>query len=71
MMLGGAVFGLFPLVLPALDQANSLTVYNTRAGDYGLSVALLWWPIGIIIALGYYTFLFRTFKGKVKVGEEH
>lgn len=71
MMLGGAVFGLFPLVLPALDPANSLTVYNTRAGDYGLSVALLWWPIGIIIALGYYTFLFRTFKGKVKVGEEH
>ncbi|MGD9630301.1 MAG: cytochrome d ubiquinol oxidase subunit II [Pyrinomonadaceae bacterium] len=71
MMLGGAVFGLFPLVLPALDPANSLTVYNAKAGSYGLSVALIWWPIGIIIAFGYYTFLFRTFKGKVAVGEEH
>jgi len=70
-MLGGAVYGLFPRVLPALDPANSLTVYNARAGDYGLSVALIWWPIGIIIALGYYTFLFRTFKGKVSVGQEH
>ncbi len=70
-MLGGAVYGLFPLVLPALDPANSLTVYNAKAGAYGLSVALIWWPIGIIIALGYYTFLFRTFKGKVSVGEEH
>ncbi|HBE82642.1 MAG TPA: cytochrome d ubiquinol oxidase subunit II, partial [Blastocatellia bacterium] len=70
-MLGGAVYGLFPLVLPALEPANSLTVYNARAGDYGLSVALIWWPIGIIIALGYYTFLFRTFKGKVSVGQEH
>lgn len=71
MMLGGAVFGLFPLVLPALDPANSLTVYNAKAGSYGLGVALIWWPIGIIIALGYYRFLFKTFKGKVVVGEEH
>ena len=70
-MLGGAVYGLFPLVLPALDPANSLTVHNARAGDYGLSVALVWWPIGILIAIGYYVFLFKTFKGKVTVGESH
>lgn len=71
MMLGGAVYGLYPNVLPALDPANSLTIYNAKAGNYGLSVALLWWPIGIIIALGYYVFLFRTFKGKVTVGDPH
>lgn len=70
-MLGGAVFGLFPLVLPALDPQYSLTVYNAKAGDYGLSVGLIWWSIGMVIALGYFTFLFRTFKGKVVVGEEH
>lgn len=69
-MLGGAVFGLFPLVLPALDQANSLTVHNSRAGDYGLGVALIWWPVGIAIAIGYYIFLFRTFKGKVRLDED-
>jgi cytochrome d ubiquinol oxidase subunit II len=71
LMLGGAVFGLYPNVLPALDPAHSLTIYNAKAGDYGLSVGLIWWPIGIIIALGYFTFLFRTFKGKVQVGGEH
>ena len=70
-MLGGAVFGLFPIVLPALDPANNLTVYNAKAGDYGLAVGLIWWTIAIIIALGYFTFLFRTFKGKVTVGGEH
>ncbi|MDM7923201.1 MAG: cytochrome d ubiquinol oxidase subunit II [Pyrinomonadaceae bacterium] len=70
-MLGGAVFGLFPVILPALDPELSLTVYNSRAGDYGLTAGLVWWPIGIILALGYYTFLFRSFKGKVRVGEEH
>ncbi len=71
MMLGGAVYGLYPNVLPALDPAHSLTVHNAKAGAYGLSVGLIWWPIGIIIALGYFTFLFRTFKGKVVVEESH
>ena len=71
MMLGGAVYGLYPNVLPALDPAYSLTVHNAKAGAYGLSVGLIWWPIGIIIALGYFTFLFRTFKGKVAVEEHH
>ena len=69
-MLGGAVFGIHPNVLPALDPANSLTIYNTKAGSYGLAVGIIWWTIGIIIALGYFVFLFRTFKGKVRV-EEH
>ena len=71
MMLGGAVYGLYPDVLPALDPAHSLTIENSKAGAYGLSVGLVWWPIGIIIALGYFPFLSRTFKGKVSVGQEH
>lgn len=64
-MLGGAVFGVYPNVLPALDPANSLTIYNAKAGSYGLSVGMVWWTIGIVIAVGYFAFLFRTFKGKV------
>jgi cytochrome d ubiquinol oxidase subunit II len=71
MMLGGAVYGLYPNVLPALDPAHSLTIENAKAGAYGLSVGLIWWPIGIIIALGYFTFLFRTFKGKVAADGPH
>ena len=44
---------------------------NAKAGSYGLTVGLIWWPIGMIFALGYFTFLFRTFKGKVAVDEPH
>ena len=69
-MLGGAVFALYPNVLPALDPANSLTIHNAKAGAYGLGVGLIWWSIGIIIACGYFTFLFRTFRGKVAVGQD-
>jgi cytochrome d ubiquinol oxidase subunit II len=71
MMLGGAVYGLYPNVLPALDPANSLTVHNAKAGAYGLGVGLVWWSIAMVIALGYFTFLFRTFKGKVSVDDPH
>lgn len=64
-MLGGAVFGIYPNVLPALDPAYSLTIQNAAAGSYGLKVGLVWWTIGTLIVIGYFTFLFRTFKGKV------
>ncbi len=70
-MLVGAVYGLYPIVLPALDPAHSLTVHNAKAGSYGLTVGLIWWPIGILIAVGYFVFLFRTFKGKVLPEEHH
>ena len=64
-MLGGAVFGLYPNVLPALDPNYSLTVHNAKAGNYGMSVGLIWWVFGMMIVIGYFFFLFRTFKGKV------
>ena len=69
-MLVGAAVALFPNVLPAIDPSRNLTIYNAAAGSYGLGVGLIWWSIGIIIAIGYFVFLFRTFKGKVKV-EQH
>lgn len=67
-MLVGAVAALFPNILPAIDPARSLTIYNSAAGPYGLGVGLVWWSIGVVIAAGYFVFLFRTFKGKVQVG---
>ena len=67
-MLASTAFGLFPNVLPAsTNPANSLTVYNTAAHSYGLWVGIVWWTIGIVIALGYFTYLFFSFRGKVKV----
>jgi cytochrome d ubiquinol oxidase subunit II len=70
-MLASTAFGLFPNVLPASTGANyNLTVYNTSAGSYGLSVGIVWWVIGIVLALGYFTYLFYSFRGKVKLHAE-
>ncbi len=70
-MLVGAAFALYPVVLPAsTDPALSLTIYNTAAGHHGLSVGLVWWIVGMILALGYFFFVYRMFRGKVRMEGE-
>jgi cytochrome d ubiquinol oxidase subunit II len=70
-MLVGAAFALYPVVLPAsTDPALNLTIYNTAAGEHGLAVGFTWWILGMILALGYFTLLFRMFKGKVRLEGE-
>ena len=70
-MLVGAAFALYPVVLPASTQsAYNLTIYNTAAGHHGLSVGFTWWIVGMLLALGYFFFLFRMFKGKVRLEGE-
>jgi cytochrome d ubiquinol oxidase subunit II len=71
-MLVGAAFALYPVVLPASTDPvhRSLTIYNTAAGRHGLTVGLAWWIPGMILALGYFTLLFRMFRGKVRLEGE-
>jgi cytochrome d ubiquinol oxidase subunit II len=70
-MLVGAAFALYPVVLPARDPQYDLTIYNTSAGAYGLSVGLVWWILGAALAAAYFVFVYRMFRGKVQVGEGH
>ncbi len=70
-MLGGAAVGLYPNVLPAsTTTAFSLTIHNTVTSEYGMSVGLIWWIIGMALALGYFVFIYRMFRGKVSVETE-
>jgi len=67
-MLVGAAFALYPVVLPAsTDSSYSLTIYNSAAGRHGLTVGITWWCIGIVLALFYFVFIFRMFRGKVRL----
>jgi cytochrome d ubiquinol oxidase subunit II len=70
-LLVGAVFALYPVVLPAsTNPAYSLTIYNSAAGRHGLTVGLVWWSVGMILALGYFVFVYSMFKGKVSLQSE-
>jgi cytochrome d ubiquinol oxidase subunit II len=69
-MLTSVVFGLYPLVLPACtNPAYSLTVDNAKAADYGLRVGLVWWIIGMVLVTCYHVRVYRSFAGKVKIGD--
>jgi cytochrome d ubiquinol oxidase subunit II len=67
-MLMGAALGLYPNVLPATtNPAYGLTIHNTAAGRHGLIVGVAWWSVGMILALGYFVFIYRKFRGKVSL----
>jgi cytochrome d ubiquinol oxidase subunit II len=54
--------GLYPSVLPAREgDPFGLTIDNAIAGDTVLHTALVWWPIGILLAAVYFTFAYRMF----------
>ena len=59
----------YPVLLRStIDPALSLTVANAPAPLHGLRVALAWWLVGSPIALSYFVYLFRSFRGKVDAG---
>jgi cytochrome d ubiquinol oxidase subunit II len=69
-MLTSVVFGVYPMVLPARNPVYSLTITSAKAADYGLKIGLTWWILGIILAAGYFTYVYRSFAGKVVVGKD-
>lgn len=65
-MMTSATFSLFPYVLPTnTHPQRGLTVYNAAAPEYGLQVGIIWWIPGMLLAMGYFFFLYRRFAGKV------
>ena len=67
-MLGGVAYAMYPnLLLSSTDPAYGLTIRNAAAASYGLGIGLTWWTIGIVMALGYFFYLYRSFKGKVSL----
>jgi cytochrome d ubiquinol oxidase subunit II len=68
-MMVGAVYALYPVILPAMDPQYSLTIKNSITSAYALEVGLRWWIVGILIAIAYFVFLYRMFRGKVKLEE--
>jgi cytochrome d ubiquinol oxidase subunit II len=67
-MLAGAAFALYPVLLPAsTGPANDITIYNAATGRNSLAVGLVWWSAGMLVAVGYFVFIYWLFAGKVRV----
>jgi cytochrome d ubiquinol oxidase subunit II len=48
-----------------LDPAHSLTAANAASESFALQAGLVWWTIGMILAGGYFVYVFRSVRGKV------
>ncbi len=69
-MLSSVVSGLFPYVLPSnIDPSKGLTIYNTATYGPTMSIGIFWWLPGILLAIGYATFVYRRSAGKVELDE--
>ena len=70
-MLAGAATALYPALLPSsLDPSHDITIYNAATGAYAMRVGLIWWGLGICLAVGYFVLVYRMFRGKVAPGQE-
>lgn len=64
--IGSTLASMFPIILPSTNTLNpSLTIYNTAASSYGLSVAMSWGIIGFILLFVYLIIQKRLLAGKI------
>ncbi len=67
-MLVGAAVALYPRLLPSSsDPARDITVQNALSGPHTLRVGLAWWALGMVLAIIYFTVVYRMFRGKVSL----
>lgn len=71
MMLVGAAVGLYPILLPSsISSANDITTAKALSGSYAVHVGLIWWCLGMLLALGYFIVSYTMFRGKVPADAE-
>ncbi|MCB0827079.1 MAG: cytochrome d ubiquinol oxidase subunit II [Armatimonadetes bacterium] len=69
-ILAAAAATIYPtMIFNRPNPEASLTALNSAASEQSLRLGLLWWPVGLVIAIVYTVVLFRIHAGKVEVIE--
>jgi cytochrome d ubiquinol oxidase subunit II len=69
-VLGLCGVSLYPRLVPSsLHPDYSLTIYNAASSDAAMTAMLVITLIGLPLVLGYTIYVYRVFKGKVKLEE--
>lgn len=67
-LLATTMIGNYPHWLRStIDPSLSLTAQNAASSRYSLNVALIWLTAGMLLTAGYFTFLYRSLRGKVGI----
>jgi cytochrome d ubiquinol oxidase subunit II len=63
---------LYPVILRStVDPRYTLDAFNASSPRATLVIGLVVWLPAIALALGYFTYLYRTFRGKVQTDDQH
>lgn len=63
---------LYPVILRStVDPCYTLDAFNASSPRATLLIGLVVWLPAIALALGYFTYLYRTFRGKVQADDQH
>jgi cytochrome d ubiquinol oxidase subunit II len=69
-MLVGAAVALYPRLLPSSgDASRDITIQKSLSGPHTLHVGLIWWALGMCLAIMYFVVVYRMFRGKVTLGD--
>jgi len=67
-MLATGAATIFPVVLySTLAPQNSMTAYAAASSSSAMFMAFLWWPLALVLTLGYYFVAARRYAGKVRI----
>jgi hypothetical protein len=53
-----------------LGDQFSISAYDAAANGEGLMVAIVWWPVALVLSIIYFLFVYRYYKGKVPAVED-
>ena len=69
-MLASTAAAVFPVMLRStISPAFDITAITAHTGSLSMNVGGVVWVVGAVLAAGYFTYLFKTFGGKIKAGE--
>ena len=69
-VLGATAASVYPTMIRSIGgEGPSLTALNAASSATSLRVGLLWWPVGLLLAVTYFVILFWLHRGKAQVIE--
>jgi cytochrome d ubiquinol oxidase subunit II len=66
LMLAATAGAVFPIMLRStIDASYTLDAMNASSGVLSQNIGIYWWALAMVITVGYFVFLYRSFKGRV------
>jgi cytochrome d ubiquinol oxidase subunit II len=70
-LLASAAASLFPVILySTVAPEYSITAYNGSSDASSLRAASYWWPAAFVLAVAYFGFVARHYRGRVRISKE-